>query len=219
MGCAKINGKSAQKYTTHKMPKPLIISLSVLLLAIMIASIKPLYWQSYLLHQVGTLILMIPMAYLFVQHKISTTSLYAMTTFLLLHIFGAVWSYSYVPYDEWSMAIFEISISDTFNFKRNMYDRVVHFGYGLLLYPLIYDVIKRHFYQNTHRQFVFIALIINMASSLMYEWFEWGLTLVLSQNDAENYNGQQGDMWDAHKDMALACIGAIVTSTVYPKKS
>ncbi|UXZ04672.1 DUF2238 domain-containing protein [Moraxella nasicaprae] len=201
------------------MPKPLITSLSVLLLAITIASIKPLYWQSYLLHQMGTLILMIPMAYLFVKHKISTTSLYAMTAFLLLHIFGAVWSYSYVPYDEWSMAIFGISISDTFNFKRNMYDRMVHFGYGLLLYPLIYDVIKRHFYQNTHRQFVFIALLINMASSLMYEWFEWGLTLVLSQNDAENYNGQQGDMWDAHKDMALAFVGAIITSTVYPKKS
>lgn len=27
--------------------------------------------------------------------------------------------------------------------------------------------------------------------------------------EAENYNGQQGDMWDAHKDMLLATIGAI----------
>ncbi|MBP1502255.1 DUF2238 domain-containing protein, partial [Acinetobacter nosocomialis] len=25
----------------------------------------------------------------------------------------------------------------------------------------------------------------------------------------ENYNGQQGDMWDAHKDMLLATTGAI----------
>ncbi|MCY3189826.1 DUF2238 domain-containing protein, partial [Acinetobacter baumannii] len=30
-----------------------------------------------------------------------------------------------------------------------------------------------------------------------------------SPEEAENYNGQQGDMWDAHKDMLLATIGAI----------
>ena len=28
---------------------------------------------------------------------------------------------------------------------------------------------------------------------------------------AESYNGQQGDMWDAHKDMALAMIGSMIS--------
>ena len=27
---------------------------------------------------------------------------------------------------------------------------------------------------------------------------------------AEAYNGQQGDMWDAHKDMFLAFLGGII---------
>lgn len=200
------------------MPKPLIITLIILTTAIILASIKPLYWQSYLLHQFGTLILMVPMAYLSLKHKITNTSLYAMTLFLLLHIFGAKWSYSYVPYDEWSMALFNISISETFNFNRNMYDRVVHFGYGLFLYPLIYDLIKNTFKQNTHKQLIFIVLMVNMASSMLYELFEWGLAIGLSEQDAENYNGQQGDIWDAHKDMALALIGAIITSFCYPKR-
>lgn len=41
----------------------------------------------------------------------------------------------------------------------------------------------------------------------------------LSPEDAENYNGQQGDMWDAHKDMALALIGAMMMSGVYHPRS
>ncbi|WFF37736.1 DUF2238 domain-containing protein [Moraxella nasibovis] len=188
------------------MQKHLIYTLIILSLAITFASIKPLYWQSYLLHQFGTIVLIVPMVYLFSKHKISTTSLYAMTVFLLLHIFGAKWSYSYVPYDDWSMAMFGISISETFNFNRNMYDRVVHFGYGLFLYPLIYDLIKHSFKQNSHRQLIFIVLMVNMASSMLYELFEWGLAITLSEQDAENYNGQQGDMWDAHKDMGLALM-------------
>ena len=33
----------------------------------------------------------------------------------------------------------------------------------------------------------------------------------LSPEDAENYNGQQGDIWDAHQDMLLATVGTIIT--------
>ena len=48
-----------------------------------------------------------------------------------------------------------------------------------------------------------------MASSVLYELIEWAIAIGLSPEEAENYNGQQGDMWDAHKDMLLATIGAI----------
>jgi len=34
--------------------------------------------------------------------------------------------------------------------------------------------------------------------------------MVLSPGDAGAYNGEQGDIWDAHKDMSFAAIGAIV---------
>ncbi len=32
----------------------------------------------------------------------------------------------------------------------------------------------------------------------------------MSPEAAEKYNGQQGDMWDAHKDMLMATIGTII---------
>lgn len=53
-----------------------------------------------------------------------------------------------------------------------------------------------------------------MASSLFYELIEWWIAMGLSPEDAENYNGQQGDQWDAHKDMFLATLGAIVMGMI-----
>jgi putative membrane protein len=44
---------------------------------------------------------------------------------------------------------------------------------------------------------------------MFYEVFEWMLSIVLSPEDAESYNGQQGDYWDAQKDMALAFVGSL----------
>ena len=48
-----------------------------------------------------------------------------------------------------------------------------------------------------------------LASSAAYELFEWLLTLFMAPGTAEAYNGQQGDIWDAHKDMALALAGSV----------
>ena len=53
-----------------------------------------------------------------------------------------------------------------------------------------------------------------MASSLVYEWIEWLIAIGLSPEEAENYNGQQGDMWDAHKDMFLATLAAMLIGTI-----
>ncbi|MBQ1495124.1 MAG: DUF2238 domain-containing protein, partial [Acinetobacter sp.] len=54
-----------------------------------------------------------------------------------------------------------------------------------------------------------------MASSLVYELIEWWIAIGLSPEDAENYNGQQGDIWDAHKDMFLATLGSILIGLLY----
>jgi putative membrane protein len=36
----------------------------------------------------------------------------------------------------------------------------------------------------------------------------------MSPDQAEYYNGQQGDMWDAQKDMALNAIGSIASAVI-----
>ena len=40
------------------------------------------------------------------------------------------------------------------------------------------------------------------------------LTVTFAPAWAEAYNGQQGDPWDAQKDMAMAGLGALIAMTV-----
>ena len=44
--------------------------------------------------------------------------------------------------------------------------------------------------------------------SALYEIFEWLLTVIAAGVTADYYNGQQGDVWDAQKDMAAAQLGS-----------
>lgn len=136
------------------------------------------------------------------------------TWFLLIHIIGARYLYSYVPYDDWTQQLFNIKLSAVFGWQRNMYDRLVHFSYGLLLFSTMYESLRYLLKIQSSKQLIVITLMLNMSTSLLYELFEWGIATTLSPEAAEAYNGQQGDMWDAHKDMALALVGGIIAATI-----
>ena len=38
--------------------------------------------------------------------------------------------------------------------------------------------------------------------------------MIAAGETADRYNGQQGDVWDAQKDMALATLGAILVLAI-----
>ena len=59
---------------------------------------------------------------------------------------------------------------------------------------------------------IFMAWLMIQTGSMIYELFEWLLTIIVSSEAANNYNGQQGDMWDAQKDMALAFVGSTISA-------
>ena len=61
---------------------------------------------------------------------------------------------------------------------------------------------------------LYVAIESVIAVSAIYELFEWFLSIVLAGPMAADYNGQQGDMWDAQKDIALATIGAVLSATL-----
>ncbi|NHZ92239.1 DUF2238 domain-containing protein [Massilia sp. CCM 8733] len=129
--------------------------------------------------------------------------------FLSVHSIAARWLYSNVPYDAWGRALFDVSIDQAFGWTRNHADRLVHFLYGLCLTPpaISYLTARRGL---SKRLGLYIAVSSVMLTSLWYEWFEFAIAMSLSSDDAEAYNGQQGDMWDAHKDMMLATVGSLL---------
>lgn len=144
---------------------------------------------------------------------LSTASVACACLFLVLHTIGGRYVYSYVPYDQWMASIGLPTISEMFGFERNHYDRLVHFSFGLLLFVPIREWLERYT-RLGFRWSVYVALEFVLAISAAYEIFEWWLTLVMAPGNAEAYNGQQGDMWDAQKDMALAFGGALLTAAI-----
>jgi putative membrane protein len=62
---------------------------------------------------------------------------------------------------------------------------------------------------------VLMTWLMIQTGSMIYELFEWTLTIVMTSEEADYYNGQQGDMWDAQKDMALAMLGSTIMLVYY----
>jgi putative membrane protein len=124
--------------------------------------------------------------------------------FLVLHSVAARWIYSFVPYDDWTQALFGFRLNEALGWERNNFDRLVHLSYGLCFGPVFFRL-----FRETKRA-ALLAVELVLSTSAVYELFEWAIAMTLAPGAAEAYNGQQGDMWDAHKDMSLATAGAVV---------
>ena len=124
--------------------------------------------------------------------------------FLSIHSIAARWLYSNVPYDDWIQSLTSHSLNAQFGWRRNQFDRLVHLAYGLCLTPALVQIAP-----TKSRAFQY-ALAAIMISSLCYEWLEWLVAITLGEDAAESYNGQQGNIWDAHKDMLLATLGSLL---------
>jgi putative membrane protein len=140
---------------------------------------------------------------------LSNGSAACITTFLLLHLFAARWTYSNVPYDDWLKAWFGFDLDRAMGWRRNMFDRLVHLSFGLLMMAPVAEMVSRHA-GASRRLSVFVAVFFVLGISAVYEIFEWSLTMALDPADAGAYNGEQGDQFDSQKDMACAAIGALV---------
>ena len=133
--------------------------------------------------------------------------------FLSLHVLGTRYIYSYVPYDQWALQAFGATVSETLQLGRNHYDRVVHFSYGLLIAPVAREVKVR--LTRVSRPWSYVGAVeFILATSLLFELAEWLGAIHLAPEFADSYLGQQGDPWDAHKDMALAGLGAMLSMLV-----
>ena len=133
--------------------------------------------------------------------------------FLCLHTIGAHYTYAEVPYDAWMTKLTGHSFNSLVGWERNNFDRVVHFSYGLLLaYP-----VREMFLRIANvRGFwgYFMPLDLTMSTSMLYELIEWAAAEYFGGDLGMAYLGTQGDVWDAHKDMALASLGALIAMCV-----
>ncbi|MCA9041717.1 MAG: DUF2238 domain-containing protein [Planctomycetaceae bacterium] len=173
-------------------------------------SINVPYPEFYLLQHLPTTIAWIVIFIMLHYRLLRETDFYALVLFLILHLIGARYLYSLVPYDDWLDWFFGFTLTETFHWHRNHYDRFVHFMYGILLAIPLWHLCER-FVTKSQTLLVLFTIQAILATSTLYELAEWALAMVAAPDMAESYNGQQGDMWDAQKDVALALLGCLIT--------
>lgn len=175
-----------------------------------LSCVKPPYLQFLLLQHVPTLPAAFLLVYVANRYSVSRLSFASIILFLALHTLGARYLYSYTPYDDWARGLFGVSISEVFGFERNHFDRLVHFSYGLLLAIPIQEFERRHLGLSSTLASV-LAIECILATSAAYELAEWLVAVTFTPDWADSFLGQQGDPFDAQKDMALATAGAIIS--------
>jgi putative membrane protein len=197
--------------TSHN--RYLLILASIFGVVWLALAIKPYDRHDWLLENALVFVSVGLVVFTYRKFPLSRVSISLIFIFLCLHEVGAHYTYAKVPYDAWSEAITGTSLNGVFGWQRNHFDRLVHFSYGLLLaYP-----IREVFLRIAHvRGFwgYFLPLDITMSTSMLFELFEWGAAELFGGELGVAYLGTQGDVWDAHKDMLLASIGAAVTMAI-----
>ena len=164
------------------------------------AAINPVFPHDWLLENY-LVFLAVPLRYF----KLSDTSYTLITIFLILHVIGSHYTYAEVPLG--------YTLKDFFDADRNMYDRIVHFSFGLLLFYPMREVFIRIARVRGFWGYFFPIDLVGSGSA-MYEILEWFIARNVDPAAGLSFLGSQGDIWDAQKDMALAISGAIVTAII-----
>lgn len=156
---------------------------------------------NWVIENILTMLLLAGLTISYKKFKFSDLSYTLLFVYLLLHIYGATYTYAENPLGYW--------LKDVLGLQRNHYDRIVHFSFGFMLaYPM------RDYFRNWFDWPVWVCWIlpveITMSFSGIYEIIEWLVADVFFAAQGDAYLGTQGDVWDAQKDMGLALSGAII---------
>jgi putative membrane protein len=189
-----------------------IISMRFILVSTALA-IDPYDRADWALENVLVFVGVIMLAGTYRKFPLSRVSYTLIFCFLCIHQIGAHYTYSNVPYDVWFKALTGTTFNELMGWERNQFDRLVHLLYGLLLAYPIREVFLR---VAGVRGFwgYFLPLDLTMSTSMIYELIEWGAAEVFGGDLGVAYLGTQGDSWDAHKDMAIASLGALISMII-----
>ena len=159
--------------------------------------------KNWLMENTLTLSLLIIMAAFYNIFRFSDTSYTLIFLFLLLHVYGSQYQYADNPFGEWLKAQLDL--------QRNHYDRMVHFGFGLLLaYPMHEALAHALGAKKILSYLLPVEFILSL--SALYEVAEWLVADVAYSGTKQgmDFLGMQGDIWDAQKDVALALVGGLI---------
>ena len=169
------------------------------------AAINPTYPHDWVLENILVFIA-VPLIVILGRYlKLSETSYTLITIFMILHVIGSHYTYAEVPFGD--------TLKTWFGEDRNMYDRLVHFCFGLLLAYPVREVFMRLSDAKGFWSYYFPIDLVG-ASSAAYEIMEWLTARTVDPVAGLAFLGSQGDIWDAQKDMLMAILGSVLAMII-----
>ena len=136
--------------------------------------------------------------------QLSALSYFLIFCFLCLHEVGAYYTYNDVPLGYW--------LKDTFHLRRNDYDRIVHFSFGLCwARPARQLLMQLARIRGVWSYVSPVSLVLS--TSAIYEIIE-AYTAQMNPGEEERFVGMQGDVFDSERDMTCALAGAVLTMVI-----
>ena len=187
------------------MPRSHKIIYALYIVVWIIMAINPKYPADWLIENVLVFIFFPFIIWMDRKHQFTLLTMIFLLVFTSLHSLGS--HYTYAEMEHFN------TITQFFGFERNHFDRLVHFLFGLLMFRVLFEMIIMTF--NSAKAALFFTVTLVLSISSLYELLEWAAVLVVEPELGMAFLGIQGDIWDAHKDTALAFLGALVNIAFY----
>ncbi len=135
--------------------------------------------------------------------RLTTLTYSLIWVFALILMVGGHYTYADVPVGNWAR--------DAFGLSRNHFDRVGHFMQGVIPAMLTRELLLRTSPLRPGKWMIALCICVALAISASYELFEWRYAVTFGGQQANDFLGSQGDVWDAQQDMFMALLGATVS--------
>jgi putative membrane protein len=189
------------------MPKSHKLAFAMYIIVWIIMAIDPKYPQDWLIENVLVFIFFPFILWMDKKHQYTLPSLVFLLIFASLHSLGSHYTYSEMEHFN--------AVTHFFGFERNHFDRFVHFLFGLLVFRILFEMILD--VTTTAKTALLFTFTVILSISSFYEMLEWLAAVILHPELGMAFLGTQGDVWDAHKDTALAMVGALINILFYPR--
>ncbi len=185
-----------------KVPFILLVSLIPL---IVWSAISPFDYQVWWTEICTAIVPMLVLGVMYPKFKFSNTSYLFFWIWCIIQIIGAHYTFELVPFG---------AVTDFFGFSRNHYDRMAHFVVGFSAYGIAEYIWRRSLVNSVGTATVF-SIIFILALAGFWELVEWIYAEIDGGDAGQAFLGSQGDVWDAHKDMLMDTMGAILAGIFF----
>lgn len=165
-----------------------------------VLAINPLYRYDWFLENILIFAGIPFLLWLHQRIRLSNLSYTLIFIFLVIHCYGAHYTYSEAPAGR--------MVSDWLGIERNHYDRFVHFMWGFLLTFPVFEIFRKKVSRKVRIDFLFACSVL-LTFGVAYEFMEWATAIAVAPEAGTAFLGTQGDEWDAQKDLLLNVLGSI----------